>query len=93
MELEASTIVSRAPEVVFERVEDSVLVLDPGGSYVRLNSTGAELWGVLEEPTTVEALSRHLASSRRVEPERATRDVVGFVERLRERRLVQCDMG
>jgi hypothetical protein len=93
MELEASTIVSRSPEVVFERVDDRVLVLDPGGSYVRLNATGSELWTVLDAPTSVEGLADHLVSTRQVDPARAGRDVLEFVEGLRERRLVQCATG
>jgi Coenzyme PQQ synthesis protein D (PqqD) len=93
MELEASTIVSRAPEVVFERVDDRVLVLDPGGSYVRLNGTGSELWGVLDTPTSIEGLARHLASTRQVDAERAQADVLSFVEGLHDRRLVQCTAG
>jgi len=93
MELEASTIVSHAPEVVFERVDGRVLVLDPGGSYVRLNDTGSELWSVLETPTSIEELAGHLASTRQVGAERARADVLSFVEGLRERRLVQCTTG
>jgi hypothetical protein len=93
MELEASTIVSRAPEVVFERVDGSILVLDPGGSYVKLNATGSELWSVLDEPTSVEGLTRHLVSSREVDADRAGRDVAAFVEALRDRRLVECAVG
>jgi hypothetical protein len=93
MELEASTIVSRSPDVVFERVEGSILVLDPGGSYVQLNATGSELWSVLDEPSSIDALARHLVAHHSVDPDRASHDVVSFVAGLRERNLVECAVG
>ena len=91
-ELEPGTVVSRPPEVVFERLDDTeVVLLHPEtGSYVSLNATGAELWARLESPTSVEDLVGHLVATRGIEPERAGADVRSFLGDLLERGLLSA---
>ena len=86
------TIVSRPPEVVFERLDDELVVLHPEtGSYVSLNPTGAELWAMLESPTSVEGLVGHLVATRRVDEDRAEADVRSFLAGLLERGLLAAE--
>jgi hypothetical protein len=88
-ELEPATVVSRPPEVVFEQLDDEVLVLHPEtGKYVSLNATGAQLWAMLEAPATVQGLVDHLVATRRVDADRAGADVRTFLTGLVERGLV-----
>ena len=87
-----ATVVSRPPEVVFERLDDEVLLLHPEtGKYVSLNATGAQLWAKLEAPTNVGALVDHLVATRRVDTDRAEADVRSFLTGLLERGLVTAE--
>ena len=87
-----STVVSHSPDVVFQRLDDELVVLHPGtGSYVSLNGTGAELWAMLESPTNVEALVGHLVATRNVDSNRAAADVRSFLADLLERGLVAAE--
>jgi hypothetical protein len=92
-ELGPATVVSRPPEVVFERLVDDEIVLlhAETGKFVSLNSTGAELWARLESPTSVEGLVRHLVATRRVEADRAEADVHSFLTDLLERGLIRAE--
>jgi hypothetical protein len=89
MELEPATLVSRPPEVVFERLEGQVLLLSlETGRYGTLNGTGAQLWELLESPRSVEGLIEHLVATRTVDADRAGADVRAFLGDLLERGLV-----
>jgi hypothetical protein len=89
MELEPATLVSRPPEVVFERLEGQVLLLSlDTGRYGTLNGTGAQLWELLESPKRVEDLIEHLVATRTVDADRAGADVRAFLAELLERGLV-----
>jgi hypothetical protein len=85
-------VVSRPPEVVFERLDDEVLLLHPDtGNYVSLNATGSELWEMLEAPTSVEGLVGRLVTTRKVDAERAQADVRSFLTTLLERGLINAE--
>ena len=68
------------------------MVLHPEtASYVSLNRTGAELWAMLESPTSVEGLVGHLVATREVDVDRAGADVRSFLTGLLERGLVAAE--
>jgi hypothetical protein len=91
-DLPDSALVRRSDGVVFERMDEETLILDPeAGRYVRLNATGGLLWAVLERPTGVAALADRLVEEHGLEHARALRDVRAFVEDLRARGLVSAD--
>ena len=76
--------------MLFERVGDDTVVLDPAtGLYTRLNSTGSELWELLATPTSAHELAGHLTREFGVDPARAREDVDRFAASLRERALLE----
>lgn len=80
---------AQAPGVLFERVGDDAVLLDPAsGRYTRLNSTGRVLWERLSTPATGAALADHLARAYGLDPAAARRDTGAFVDTLRERGLL-----
>jgi hypothetical protein len=82
--------VSRAPDVLFERVGDDTVLLDPASSlYTRLNATGTALWELLATPATAAELGDHLARTFDLEAATALADAERFLDSLRERGLIE----
>lgn len=75
----------RAPHVLWRRTLDTVVLLpvtDEVGEPFVLAATGPELWELLREPQTIEALSVTLADRHGVEVATVTADVERTVDRL-----------
>jgi len=88
--LGASPRVQRVPWAVTETVAGETVLLDPvGDRYLRLNATGAALWGLLAEPRTHDDLTRALADRHALDDGVAARDAGAFLHALRARELVQ----
>jgi len=47
-----------------------------------MNEVGAEIWQVLEQDVTIDAIVEHLCGSFDVSEERARRDAIAFTDRL-----------
>ncbi|HEX2719091.1 MAG TPA: PqqD family protein [Gemmatimonadaceae bacterium] len=83
-----------APGFVVRRVAGEVLLVSTGARSVQpiqkaaellvLNETGAYLWERLAEPSSAEALARHLIQDFEVEPTSARTDVERFLASLIE---------
>lgn len=69
---------------------EDVVVLDLGGSvYLRLNGSARVLWESLVEPRSDSDLADVLVEQFGIDRSLAEQDVAGFVEQLRERRLLE----
>ena len=55
-----------------------------GGGMIALNETGAFIWDLLKEETTVEAIATALAEKYEIDVETATRDTEAYVCMLKE---------
>lgn len=55
-----------------------------GGGMIALNETGAFIWDLLKEETTVEAIAKALADKYEIDMELATRDTEAYIGMLRE---------
>ncbi|HEX6753262.1 MAG TPA: PqqD family protein [Solirubrobacterales bacterium] len=71
--------------------EESVLLDVDSGVAVRLNATGAWVWGQLEQPRTVTELARSLAGRFEIAEPRAVDDVVAFAREMVRRELLAAD--
>ena len=58
-------------------------------SIINLNGTGAFLWKKLENGATEEELVKEIISEYQVEEEVAKKDVLAFIQRLKENGLVE----
>lgn len=82
----------RAPGFVVRRVAGEVLLVSTGARSVQpiqkaaellvLNETAAHIWEKLAEPSSVDALARHLIQDFEVEPASAWADVERFLTSL-----------
>jgi Coenzyme PQQ synthesis protein D (PqqD) len=68
--------------------EESVLLDVDSGIAVRLNATGAWVWGQLEEPRQVDELARGLAERFEIAESRALDDVIAFAREMARRELL-----
>lgn len=71
-----------------ELPEETVLLDVEDGIAVRLNASGAFLWGRLEEPRRVDELARELAARFEIDESRALGDVVAFAREMVRRELL-----
>jgi hypothetical protein len=84
-----SSVVSRNPGAVSERLGVETVVLEPDQDlYVRLNATGTRVWEALAEPASAAGLAEALAVEFGLAGDRALADVEAFVDALSRRGLV-----
>lgn len=84
---------ARRDGLAWREVGDEVVILDLESSqYLSLNASGAQLWKLIEQPTTVADLIRALVSEYEIEDEEAERDVFEFLESCRASKLLQPDL-
>jgi coenzyme PQQ synthesis protein D (PqqD) len=89
MQIEAETTLRRTERAVHGELPEETVLLDvEDGVAVRLNPTGAWIWGRLEEPARVEELARSLAERFEIEEARALDDVVAFAREMTRRGLL-----
>ena len=55
-----------------------------GGGMIALNETGAFIWNLLKEDTTVEAIAKALVDKYEIDVETATRDTEAYICMLKE---------
>jgi hypothetical protein len=85
----AETTLRRTERAVQGDLPEETVLLDvDSGVAVRLNATGAWIWGQLEEPRQVDELARGLAERFEIAEPRALDDVVAFAREMVRRDLL-----
>jgi hypothetical protein len=88
-QIEAETTLRRTERAVYGELPEEAVLLDvEEGTAVRLNATGAWIWGRLERPCAVQDLARGLAERFEIEEDRALGDVVAFAREMTRRELL-----
>ncbi len=83
------TIVSRSEEPVAVEVDQTVIMMSiEQAMYFGLEGTGPRIWALLEQPRSVASVIDALVGEFDVDPEDCRREVIDFLEELREARLV-----
>lgn len=78
-----STTIQTRAELVWQEVDDQVVVLDPGSStYHGITGAGTTLWPLLVRGTTREELVAELVTAFSIEETRAREDVSVFLTEL-----------
>ena len=79
----------RTDAMTWQVVDDEVVVLDlKGGSYFRVNGSGAMLWQLLAQPRTEDELADALIERFAIDRPTAASDASGFLSDLRDHRLL-----
>ena len=85
----AETTLRRTERAVQGDLPEETVLLDvDSGIAVRLNATGAWIWGQLEEPRNVAELARGLAGRFEIGEPRALDDVIAFAREMVRRDLL-----
>ena len=86
--LDASVVAT--PDQVSSELADEAIILDlESGTYFGLDATGARIWQLIQEETTVEAVRDQLLREYEVSAERCERDLLDLLQELREHGLIQ----
>jgi len=88
--LTESTVVAAADHQTSVEVDGERVILDlEEGIYYGLNSTGAQIWEQVQEPTSVEKVAAAITAEYDVDPEQCLEDVIGLLQDLEENGLVE----
>lgn len=86
--MEGSTTVTyrRNPAVVFQHVDDRVMMMNPErAEFVTVSPTGAQVWDALETPGTADDIvQRLLPKWPEADPEQMLKDIDAFLVKLEE---------
>jgi hypothetical protein len=84
----SSTRWVRCPAVVWRAAPGWLVVADPDGRIVRAEGPAPEIWDLLAEPSTVDAMAEELAERYGTAPDVVRPDVARFVADLADRGVV-----
>lgn len=89
--IDLNVVVRRKPGLISAEADDELTLLDADrGDFLRLNSTAASIWALLDGPMTVATLCDRLAERFAGMPDESRADVAAFVTTLVERGLVEA---
>jgi hypothetical protein len=89
MDLNLTSRVVRTSDAVTAAVAEELVMMDvETGTYYGLNNVGAEIWRLLEAPTSIQDLCTALTDSFDVTPERCSAEVMQFLDQLQAKGLV-----
>ena len=87
----SSTVVA-AKDQVSSDLGGEVAILDlKAGVYYGLDTVGARIWSLIQEPRTVNEIRDILLEEYEVEPERCERDLLVLLQRLADERLIEVE--
>lgn len=89
VQIGANTTLWRTERAVHGELPEETVLLDvDSGTAVRLNTTGAWIWGQLEQPRRVADLATGLAERFGIDDTRALDDVIAFAREMTRRDLL-----
>jgi hypothetical protein len=89
MMVDLLTTILASPETVFTELDGGAAILDlKSGSYFKLNSTGTYVWSLLQEPRTIEELSKFMQDRFNVAKDQVDVDLSTLIGELTKHELV-----
>ncbi|NET56515.1 MAG: PqqD family protein [Symploca sp. SIO2E6] len=85
-----SSIVVVAKEQVSSELNGEAVILDmKSGTYYGLNSIGASIWNLLQQPKSVAEIRDALLTEYEVEPQRCDRELLALLQDLGAKGLIE----
>lgn len=84
-----SIVVASQDQVSSELSGEAVILNLRNGTYYGLDAVGATIWGLIQEPRSIEAIHTALLEQYDVEPERCERDLLALLQELAAAELVE----
>jgi hypothetical protein len=90
MKISETTVVVAAPRQVSSDLGEEAVILElDQGVYYGLNTVGARIWSLVQEPRTVAGIRDTILAEFDVDPARCTEDVMRLLADLAEHRLIE----
>ena len=81
--MELTTILARGEDYVFNEVDGELVMMNiEDGSYASINDTGKSIWGLIEEPKTVDEVLTALIVEYDIDRQTAETEVISFIKKL-----------
>jgi hypothetical protein len=84
-----STVVAVKQQVSSELDDEAVILHLKAGVYYGLDSVGARIWALIQEPKTVEQIKDTILREYDVEPDQCERDVLALLDELAAEDLIE----
>src|ERR1700733_13882385 len=84
-----STVVASKDQVSCEFSGESVVLNLQVGMYYGLNAVGARIWGLIQQPISVEQICDVIEQEYEVDPVRCRHDVLALVDKMTEEGLAE----
>jgi len=92
--IDSDTLVVVADHQVSSVVDDEQVILNlEDGTYHGLNSVGARVWQLIQEPRTVAAICDALLAQFDVARDRVHQDVVALLQDLKQENLIRIEQA
>jgi hypothetical protein len=88
-----STVVAARDQVSCGLADEAVILDLRAGVYYGLNSVGARIWDLIQEPRTVDQIRDAILEEYEVDPDSCERDLRALIGDLAARELVRIDHG
>ena len=77
-------------ETLFAELDREIVILDKkSGEYYGLNSVGATIWQLIQEPKVVKDIRNAILAKFKVEPEQCDSDLQAFLMEMRAKGLLE----
>lgn len=87
-----SSVVVAAKDQVATDLAGEVVILDlKSETYYSLNSVGARIWALIQEPTRPDQIRDTILAEYEVEPDRCQRDILALLQDMAARGLVEIE--
>jgi Coenzyme PQQ synthesis protein D (PqqD) len=84
-----STVIAVKQQLSCELEEEAVILHLKAGVYYGLDSVGARIWALIQEPKTVDQIKDAILREYDVEPDRCERDVLALLQELAAEDLIE----
>jgi len=84
-----ASVVARQEQVSSDLAGETVILDLKSGVYYGLNSVGASIWNLIQEPKTINEVREALLAKYEVEPEQCDRDLLALLEQLEAEGLIE----
>ena len=88
-----SVVVVARDQVSCDLAGEAAILNVKSGVYYGLDSVGARIWNLIQEPRAVVEIQNAITDEYDVEPERCARDLVGLLEKLLAEGLIELKDG
>ena len=88
-----STVVAAKDQVSCDLADEAVILDLKAGIYYGLNSVGARIWNLIQEPKTVDQIRDALVAEYEIDAPSCERDLLALLGDLAARELVTIDHG